>query len=243
MKYLLELLSFTLQRAKKALALLTQGIAECSYGIDIEWLVAFVERALQILLLEEHLCYLLQFAPHVPGLAVVELLLDVLCQPRQYLAVVAAKTLDKVLYGDVDDGLVIEVDLQTGVQPQFVSHSSQYTLEEGIDGGNVETAVVVQYRTEGLVASLAHLFVSKHFLVELLGNALYVSKFVLAPGTLLPDVVEELQNAVLHFGCGLVGEGDSQRVTILTMTSHHEERDVLNGQLVGLAGTCRSLEQ
>ena len=73
--------------------------------------------------------------------------------------------------------------------------------------------------------------------ISALQDALHV---VVGLGQLLGDAVELTEDAHLHLLGGLVGEGDSEDVTV-ALGILHQELDIFNGQREGLSRTRTSL--
>ena len=148
--------------------------------------------------------------------------------------------LHEVLHGKFDDILVVQIHLQPGIQSQLVRHVAEHALEESIDGGHVETAVVVQDGMKGAVAFFADFLVGHILPVRLAQDVLALLEGILVACP-LPEGIEELQDAVFHLGRSLVGERYRQRMPVLTFAMHQQQGDVLQGEVECLSTARRSL--
>ena len=99
-------------------------------------------------ILEDGLAKALDAAHHVPRAIVVNLLHDIAQNPLQH-QVSSLQVLYDFIYRLGFHLLIVQLHPQAGSQFQFTGQVTQHTLEEGVNGGNAEVAVVVQQVVKG----------------------------------------------------------------------------------------------
>ena len=131
--------------------------------------------------------------------ALVQAVRDALAQPVQKVRAVCGERVEDAVHGLVYQGLLVEVYLVVGHLPDLPRKGLQGLLEELVDGGYRERAVVVEY-------------VAEHLLLAGIGA-----------------LVQELQDAALHLGRGLVGEGDGEYVPVCETLGKERQVAVCEG--------------
>ena len=99
--------------------------------------------------LENILAEFFDFPNDVPRLVFLDVFVDIVENPRQFLAI-RVKAFDEVADGLLFDLRVVEFDAQIGGEVEFAGKVSQHTLEERVDSLNSEVAVVVKQQVKGL---------------------------------------------------------------------------------------------
>ena len=230
-------------RGLHLLHLADEGAHEGGVVQDLAQLVAPQE----IVLVEDGAAEVLHLARHVPPLVARDAVAHKAVEPLEDLRLVLQAVHDAI------DGLrehlgVADLHLQVRRQPQLVSQAAEDGLEESIDGLHAETVVVVQDLVQRHTAAAPHLLVGESrrsapgvswgLLLQGLAEG---AEIRLAAGQAVADAVELAEDAVLHLGRGLVGEGDGQDAGILArLLGQDQQLHVVHSQRERLAGAGRS---
>ena len=189
----------------------------------MQFLVDFL-AVLLVNVLENILAEFFDFPNDVPRLVFLDVFVDIVENPRQFLAI-RVKAFDEVSDGLLFDLRVVEFDAQVGCEVEFAGEVSQHALEKRVDGFHAEIAVVVQQVVEGDGGSLAHKFGIVSRLLR--DDVDVVLRFAVV--AVVADAVELRQNAHFHlFGC-LVGERHGEDAAVGRRV-FHQQFDVIDSK-------------
>lgn len=134
--------------------------------------------------------------------------------------------MQQVVHSLLDDALIVDFHPSPRRKSQFVSQRGQQALKESINGFHMEIVIVMQYGMQCRLSPFAYLPVVNTRTFPC--NSL--EEIACRIAGLVAHIPQFLQDALLHFGRGLVGKGHGEDITMIILRVADDHRNVFCSQ-------------
>ena len=158
------------------------------------------------------------------------------CQPFKDILVFFRDTVKDTVYALLHKCLPVKLDLISGELPYLTGERPQGLLEKPVYCGNRKGRIIMEYARE---LHLGTFLKKSPVISKCFRQLIHIRRFIRFPG----QSIKLLENPLLHFIGGLVGESHGQDMPVrIRRTAAHDKPDILFCKIVCFAGPRRRLQ-
>ena len=161
----------------------------------------------------------------IPDLALHDFLIDIPKEPAGDIPP-RGDGVQQVVHSLLNDALIVDFHPSPRRKSQFMSQRGQQALKESINGFHMEIVIVMQYGMQCRLSPFAYLPVvdTRTFPCNSL------EEIACRIAGLVAHIPQFLQDALLHFGRGLVGKGHGEDITMIILRVADDHRNIFCSQ-------------
>ena len=179
-----------------------------------------------------------QFSANVPGAVVFNIIIDILDHSGSH-TIISVRIGYQIVHRLLNEQGLVEVHLVMGGLAELMGQAGQQPLEEGVDGLHAEVVVVVEDFGQGAGRALLEGGIVE-WLRQSFADGCHEFRIVVH-AIHLGHGLKVVQDALLHFLGGFVGEGHGQDAAVHVVLAAKEERDIFGRNGEGFARTGRGI--